>query len=44
LAPVDCVTSREFAGVMGCIRATVTALARAFASVAGARVADEGCS
>lgn len=39
-----CATSREFAGVVACIRAAVTPLARAFLGVAGVRVVNEGDS
>jgi hypothetical protein len=36
-----CATSREFAEVVTWIRTAVTALARAFVGVRGARAADE---
>jgi transposase-like protein len=39
-----CATSREFAEVVTWIRTAVTALARAFVGVRGARAADEGGS
>ena len=41
LPPHVCATSREFAEVVTWIRTAVTALARAFVDVRGARAADE---